>query len=237
MSLSQRIINGRVHREQHRAGNNPDTEDYTCSICHHPNFPLPQGFERFWAYYFTYLAPTAEDYSEITVQRYLLVDEFRRSVQRNGRITLATATILQQFQRVLHAIHYHANLRITTTQLAVQVVIASLLSDGFEDLVPDRAHNLLTQFQNPLLNDHPLYPAIQQILTAYAEQSRETRTNSGVAPLIEVAATTTSGRPDTPLDGIETPVDSSVTETSDEETSITEEISESQTRQNTNYNI
>src|ERR1044072_273753 len=229
MSLSQRIINGRVHKEQHRTGNNPDTENYTCSICHHPNFPLPRGFERFWIYYSTYLAPTAEDYSEITVQRYLLVDEFRRSVQRNGRITLATATILQQFQRVLHAIHYRANLRVTTTQLAVQVVIASLLSDGFEDLVPNRAHNLLIHLQNPLLNDRPLYPAIQQILTAYAEQGRETRTDSGVAPLIPVVATSTTSRPDTPLDGIETPVDSSVTETTDEETSVTEEINESQT--------
>src|ERR1043165_6514277 len=209
MSLSQRIINGRVHREQHRIGNNPDTEDYTCSLCHHPNFPLPRGFERFWTYYSTYLAPTAEDYSEITVQRYLLVDEFRRSVQRNGRITLATATILQQFQRVLHAIHYRANLRVTTTQLAVQVVIASLVSDRFEDLVPDRAHNFLIQFQNPFLNDHPLYLAIQQILSAYAEQSRETRTDSGVAPLIEVAAATATSQPNIPLDGIETPVDSS----------------------------
>ena len=109
MSLAQRIINGRTHREQHRTGQ-PTTEDYTCSLCHHPNFPLPQGFERFWAYYSIYLAPTAEDYSEITVQRYLLVDEFRRTVQRNGRVTLTTATILQQFQRVLHAIYYRANL-------------------------------------------------------------------------------------------------------------------------------
>ena len=75
MLLAQRIINGRTHREQHRTGQ-PITEDYTCSLYHHPNFPLPQGFEKFWTYYSTYLAPTAEDYSEITVQRYLLVDEF-----------------------------------------------------------------------------------------------------------------------------------------------------------------
>src|ERR1044071_7421685 len=199
MSLSQRIINGRVHREQHRDGNNPDTEDYTCSICHHPNFPLPQVFERFWTYYFTYLAPTAEDYSEITVQRYLLVDEFRRSVQRHGKVTLATATILQQFQRVLHAIHYRANLRITTTQLAVQVVIASLLTNGFGDHISERAHTLLVQFQNPLLNDRPLYPTVQQILTAYTEQSRETCTDSGIVPLIKVAETTITSQPDTPL--------------------------------------
>ena len=40
---------------------------------------------------------------------------------------------------------------------------------------------------------------IQQILSAYAKQSRETRTDSGVAPLIEVAETTTTSHPDTPL--------------------------------------
>ena len=83
-------------------------------------------------------------------------------------------------------------------------------------------------------------PAIQQILTAYAEQGRETRTDPGVAPLIEVAETTTTSRPDTPLDGIDTDntssTDTSAVETIDEEASVSEIVSESQTRQNTNYN-
>ena len=125
MSLSQRITIGKTHREQHRSGETDLIEDSSCSICHPPQSPIPIEFERFWNFYSKYIAPTAEDYSEITIQRYQQVLSFSVLVERREYISDTTATILQQYQRVLHTIYYRADLRRTTEQLAIIVVLTS----------------------------------------------------------------------------------------------------------------
>ena len=70
-------------------------EDPSCSICHPPQFLISIEFERFWNFYSKYIAPIAENYSEITVQRYLQVLIFSNLVERRGYILETTATILQ----------------------------------------------------------------------------------------------------------------------------------------------
>ena len=98
MSLSQRITIGRTHREQHRSEATNLIKDLSCSICHPPQFPISIEFDRFWGFYSKYIAPTADDYSEVTIQRYQQVLTFSQLVQRRGYISETTATILQQYQ-------------------------------------------------------------------------------------------------------------------------------------------
>jgi len=110
MSLSQRVTIGRTHREQHRLEETNLIEDSSCSICHPPQSPASQEFERFWGFFSRYIAPTADDYSEITIQRYQQVLIFSTLAARREYISEITATILQQYQRVLHTIYYRADL-------------------------------------------------------------------------------------------------------------------------------
>ena len=67
MSLSQQVTIGKTHREQHQTRETELIEDSLCSICHSPQFPISIEFERFWNFYSKYIAPTAKDYSEITI--------------------------------------------------------------------------------------------------------------------------------------------------------------------------
>ena len=132
MSLSQRVTIGRTHREQHQSGEMNLIEDSSCSICHPPQNPAPKEFERFWGFFSRYIAPTADDYSEITIQRYQQVLTFSTLAARRGYISDITATILQQYQRVLHTIYYQADLRRTTEQLAIIIVLTGLVTNQFE---------------------------------------------------------------------------------------------------------
>ena len=104
-------------------------EDPSYSICHPPQFPISREFERFWNFYSQYIAPTVENYSEITIQWYLQVLSFSNLVKRRGYVLETTATILQQYQHVLHTIYYKANLKRTTEQLAIIVVLTGFVTN------------------------------------------------------------------------------------------------------------
>src|ERR1044072_780240 len=203
MSLSQRINIGKIHRKQHQQGETNLLEDPSCSICHPPQFPISVPFERFWNFYSRFIAPTAEDYSEITVQRYLQVQSFAVLVQRRGYISETTSTILQQYQRVLHTIYYRAELRQTTEQLAIITVLTGLVTNQFERDPSAHCWEYILSFRNPLLNDRPLFRAFEQILQASQETDRSSRTHTGIAPLVSPHPPTETTRPDTPLDGFE----------------------------------
>src|ERR1043165_2506375 len=101
MSLSQRITIGKIHRKQHHTGEANLIEDPLCSICHPSQSPIPIKFERFWNFYSKYIVPTAEDYSEITIQRHQQILSFSVLVERRGYVSETTATILQQYQCVI----------------------------------------------------------------------------------------------------------------------------------------
>src|ERR1044071_5752038 len=152
MSLSQRIAIGKTHREQHNTGETNLLEDPSCSICHPSQFPISILFERFWNFYSRYIAPTAEDYSEITIQRYIQVQSFANLIQRRGYISETTSTILQQYQRVLHTIYYRAELKQTTEQLAIITVLTGLVTNQFERDLSANCWEYILFFRNPLLN-------------------------------------------------------------------------------------
>src|ERR1043165_7060056 len=240
MSLSQRINIGKTHREQHQQGETNLLEDPSCSTCHPPQFPISTAFERFWNFYSRFIAPTAEDYSEITIQRYLQVQSFAILVQRRGYISETTSTILQQYQQVLHTIYYRAELRQTTEQLAIITVLTGLVSDQFERDPSAHCWEYILSFRNPLLNDRPHFRAFEQILQAYQETDRTSRSHTGIAPLVPPFTPVEVTRPDTPLDGLEsevTSVTSSADKTSEEDTeSFNGNLTASETRQNTQYN-
>src|ERR1043165_2315320 len=157
MSLPQRITIGKTHREQHRTGETDLIEDPSCSICRPPQSPIPIEFERFWNFYSKYIAPTAEDYSEITIQCYQQVLFFSTLIKRRGYISETTATILQQYQHVLHTIYYRVDFRRTTEQLAIIVVLVRFVTNQFERDPSPHYWEFITTFRNPLLNDRPLY--------------------------------------------------------------------------------
>src|ERR1044072_6734224 len=184
MSLSQRILTGQTHRREHREGQRPTLEDQTCPIC----FPIPEEidpkFVRFWNFYTGYLAPSATEFSILTVQRYSQADILRSHATEIGYIGKATSNILRNYQQVLHTIHYNSSPPYTTTQLALQTLILSLCSGAFTNIITERTHNLALQCQNPVLNDHACYNIIKQLVAAYTEQSRSTRTNILIAPVI-----------------------------------------------------
>src|ERR1043165_5256391 len=244
MSLLQRITIGKTHREQHHKEETNLIEDPSCSICHPPQFPISVEFERFWGFYSRYIAPTAEDYSEVTIQCYQQVLTFSSLANRRGYISETTATILQQYQRVLHTIHYRADLARTTEQLTITVVLIGFVTNQFERDPSQHNWEAIIHFRNPLLNDRPLYRVFEQILEAYQNSDRSTRSSTGIAPLVPTYTPTELTRPDTLLDGLESdhtspnptsPADT--TRTSEEETgSFNEQLTASETRQNIDYN-
>src|ERR1043165_7277435 len=200
MSLSQRITIGKTHREQHRTGVTNLIEDPSCSTCHPPQSPIPIEFERFWNFFSKYIAPTAEDYSEITIQRYQQVLTFSSLVNRRGYISETTATILQQYQRVLHTIYYRADLRRTTEQLAIIVVLTGFVTNQFARDSSQHNWSAIIEFRNPLLNDRPLFRTCEQILEVYQYSERSTRSHTGIAPLVLSYTPAETTRLDTPLD-------------------------------------
>src|ERR1043165_3998956 len=244
MSLLQRITIGKTHREQHHTGEINLIEAPSCSICHLLQNPIPIEFERFWGFYSRYIAPTAEDYSEVTIQRYQQVLPFSTLANRRGYISETTATILQQYQRVLHTIHYRADLARTTEQLAITVMLTGFVTNQFERDPSQHNWEAIINFRNPLLNDRPLYRVFEQILEAYQSSDRSTRSSTGIAPLVPAYIPTELTRPDTPLDGLQSdhtspnptsPADT--TRTSEEEAeSFNENLTASETRQNTDFN-
>lgn len=201
MSLPQRIISGNLHRNEHIESKGDITKDPACSTCYPPTNP-PEEFERFWSYYSRYLAPTATDYSEITIQRFLQADLVRQTADERGYITLATTTILKQYLRVLQTIHYRANLRTTLSDLTVQVVLTALITENFKNDPTSLASIQVINLQNPVTREHPKYLLIQQILQAYQNQERQTRTSGDIVP--DVPPLRTESRPETPLEIFDT---------------------------------
>ena len=195
MSLSQRITIGKTHREQHHTGEINLIEDPSCSICHPSQNPIPVEFERFWGFYSRYIAPTAEDYSEVTIQRYQQVLTFSSLANRRGYISETTTTILQQYQRVLHTIHYRADLARTTEQLAITVMLTGFVTNQFERDPSQHNWEAIINFRNTLLNDRPLYRVFEQTLEAYQSSDRSTRSSTGIAPLVPAYTPTELTKP------------------------------------------
>jgi len=79
MTTLQKEQYEQIHRTAHQAGLDLGTQDNTCSVCH-PPLETPRSFERFWTFYSNHIVPTAEDYSEITVQRFLQADRLRQRI-------------------------------------------------------------------------------------------------------------------------------------------------------------
>ena len=137
MSLSQQILTGQTHRREHREGQQPTFEDQTCPIC----FPIPEEidskFIRFWNFYTGYLAPSATEFSILTIQRYSQADILRSHATEIGYIGEATTNILQSYQQVLHTIYYNTSPPYTITQLALQTVILSFCSGAFTNIITE----------------------------------------------------------------------------------------------------
>ena len=109
MSLPQRILSGQIHRREHREGQQPTLEDQTCPIC----FPIPEEidpkFIRFWNFYTGYLAPSATEFSILTIQRYSQADILKSHATEIRYIGEAITNILQSYQQDLHTIHYNSS--------------------------------------------------------------------------------------------------------------------------------
>src|SRR5687767_637558 len=203
MSLAQRIVNGTIHRALHQSNSEIEITDDTCSICH-PPLETPRSFEIFWEFFFNYIAPSADDYSEITVQRFLQTDRLRQRILETQTIEISTTTILQHYQRVIHAIHYRRNLRRTSTELAVQTFLIALLTNNFDErLVSNRINEHISDFQNPLLNDRPLYQIVETTLQTFAQLERSTRTRNELAPEIPITQRQPTSRTDTPVPSLD----------------------------------
>src|SRR5262245_21232798 len=198
MSLNERIELGIQHREQHSRDQRIINQDQTCSRCYPPT-EITDDFERFWDYYSQYLVHPAIDYSEITVQRYTQAHLLLENIRQKGFITSATQTVLQAIQRVVHTIHYRVKLRVTSTQIAIRIVVSYLLTQNFRNTLSLRQSQAIVEFTNPVLNDNHFYIAIQQILTAYQNTQRELRSSDGVAPQIEPHQPQDISRPVTPI--------------------------------------
>src|SRR5215208_2469632 len=178
MSTPSKIQYEQLHRAFHQQGLEPSTEDQTCSICQ-PPLETPSSFERFWTFYSNNIVPAADDYSEITVQRFLQADRLKQRILATQRIELITSPILRHYQRVVNAIHYRRVLRHTTTQIAIQVFIIALLTNNFDErLLVNSTIKKAFRFENPLLNDRSLYGIIQTVLQTYAELPTATRTHN-----------------------------------------------------------
>src|SRR3990170_2283343 len=220
-----------IHRTAHQTGLDLGTLDNTCSICH-PPLETPQSFERFWRFYSNHIVPTAEDYSEITVQRFLQADRLRQRILATQRIETITAPVLRYYQRVVKAIHHRRALRFTTTQLAIQIFLINLLTDNCDErFLNNNTIQKVYNFENPLLNDRPLYGIVQTTLQAYGNLPHTTRTINEVAPELPITPQEERDRTDTPVpsaDGTDT--------SNEEEPFVQETLEEQEALINTIYN-
>src|ERR1043165_1513040 len=87
---------------------------------------------------------------------------------------------------MLHTIFYHNELRRTTTQLTIIVVLTGFVTNQFDVDPSPRTWKEIINFRNPLLNDRPLYRVFEQILETYQASERSTQSDTGVAPLVPV---------------------------------------------------
>src|SRR3990170_1030703 len=220
-----------IYRTAHQQGLDLGTLDITCSICH-PPLETPRSFERFWTFYSNHIVPTAEDYSEITVQRFLQADRLRQRIIATQRIETITAPVLRHYQRVVKAIHHRRTLRFTTTQLAVQVFLINLLTDNCDErFLNNNIIQKVFNFENPLLNDRPLYGIVQTTLQAYGNLPHTTRTINEIAPELPITPQEERDRAYTPVpsaDGTDT--------SNEEEPFVQETFEEQEARINTIYN-
>src|SRR3990170_4802486 len=220
-----------IYRTAHQQGLDLGTLDITCSICH-PPLETPRSFERFWTFYSNYIVPTAEDYSEITVQRFLQADRLRQRILATQRIETITTPILRHYQRVIRAIHHRRALRSTTVQLAIYIFLINLLTDKCDErFLTENITRKIFNFENPLLNDRPLYGVVQITLQTYGNLSHTTRTINEIAPELPITPQEERDRTDTPVpsaDGIDT--------SNEEEPFVQETLEEQEARLNTIYN-
>src|SRR5262245_18652749 len=120
-----------LHRAAHRNNQQLLTSDETCARCYPPIDPTT-AFLNFWNLYIEHFVPTAEEYSEITIQRFKQYHQIIEDIVNRGYITVSTAPVLRYIQRVINIIYHRRRLTESTTDLAVKITLIAILTEGFE---------------------------------------------------------------------------------------------------------
>lgn len=184
MSIQQRSLTGRFHRQQHTDNRPISVNDITCSICH-PPVEVNQQFLNFWEN-LQQFAPSADEYSEVTIQRFITTYEVAIDIQLRGSITNNTGNILRHYQQTVNSIYFRQNPSYTSADLALFVALSYFISNNYTRTLSERVIREIKAVQNPVLNDHPCYRIINQIIRSWGQQVRGTRTQQVLAPEIIV---------------------------------------------------
>ena len=136
MSLAQQAQIQHRHDIEHVSGN-LTTIDYSCTICHPVQNPIPQVFRSYWRWLTRDLA-NPYTYSQVAIRNYQIADGTRQRIQNQKRLLTADRNVLQEFKATLNGVRFIRTPAYTATDITYFTVVSSLLSDGFVNPIPER---------------------------------------------------------------------------------------------------